>query len=111
MLNSHVVKLLGLVTLPATSCILLMEYQVVKFTYCKGGSWNRGFPVHKPCSQAAGGPKEEVEYIQTFFAVSCSHGWVPPSCEVLTVYRMMAHFPLNNNMQTDFGHTGLLPYG
>ncbi len=27
----------------------------------------------------------------------------------LTVHRMTAHFPLNNNMQTDIGHTGLLP--
>ncbi len=44
-------------------------------------------------SQAAGGPKVEVEYVQTFFAVSCSHGWVPPSCKILS----------QNNLGKKFG--------
>ena len=36
--------------------------------------------LHKPFSRAAGGPKVEVEYVQSVFAVSYSYGWVAHSC-------------------------------
>ncbi len=62
-------------------------------------------------SPAERGQKVEVEYVQTFIAVSLYVGVAHCSCEAISliIHRVKVHILVNNKLQKKFGHTRLLP--